>query len=1166
MEIIYCSKCGQMIPPGGIDEGKYRLVDDEPVCIKCYEKIPPEKHTGDTLLGEQKVERPKAGDELAPRPGRRPRTPPSTRSTPAARRKPSTRGLPAARRTRTASDIAAGKRGGGSSGLVVTAVVMVLLFGGALALVGLRSGGNGSGRVSGGKQRFRLTVKIEGDGTGAVVVDPPRGPYDSGTVLTLTPKPAKGSRFVAWRDGGRGNPRRVVMHGPVNAIACFAKGSSAGTGQIPAVPPSVEPIAHWKLDAVVGGQVGDVSGKGHHGKVSGGPKPMKEGARGGALTFDGVDDQVRCPRLAGLAKGNAPHTIAAWLRVEALPEKRSWILVLGQDGKGAHHWLLHANGELQLGAWGGKNSPAQVRTGLRLGRWTHLAVTTDGKTLLAYVDGVRIGRAESGFDLRDVGLVLARAASSLDEEELSYAGGLDDVRVYNRALKPEEVAALAEVKAPAATPRPADGPVAHWRFGAVSGGVIKDCSGIRLHGKAAGGPKLVTGKFGKALEFDGEDDYVEVTSSPRFDSAGTWALWVRTDGKWGSDNKSGESKMGCAVLMSRCDLEGSLRGATLGLRPDGRPFLQLKAAKDSGSLRKVCDIWSSTGVTDGRWHHVSAVFSRQAGGSSIIYVDGKRVAGSRNTAGWAFAGQPLVIGGSKDPFWEEFKGAIDDVRVYSRALSAKEIARLAAGQASPVGPDPKAAEYWVKLKRFNGKSGKAEYRPRVEEAGSGQCFRKGALGVTDAKWTWARVPAELEGRARIFGPRQRIKLANLDKTYEVSVARPCTVYVVFSGREGDKKLSWMDPKWSSTGWKCKPLTDKVDYQWLVWKREVPEPGRITLGSDTRGGESVNYVFVPKKAAAVKPPAALPAGQVYLTDLKPLNTNVPDWVHLGETVKLAEKTHEKCIVMKSKGGSTPKLTFSLGGAYGMLRFETAKMAAEMPSLQFYVYGDGKQLLVASPSAPCSVDVSGVKVLGIRIWSVLSKSVGRAVWISPRLTKKAVDLPAAAAKDELRLAPSADATLNKHAMDRNCGKEEVLLVGRPTGGNAFCFYLEFDVSGIEGEVESAGLQLHLVKSVGVTARSKFTVFNCLPGHGQTETAMTYRNQPRGSGAVRSFDASKAVPLVHVTKAVNRARAHEKKRLCLKVVPHNTNEEKGFCAYGSREGPADKRPQLIITLKKK
>ena len=43
MEIIYCTECGSMVPPAEAAKGSYRLVDDEPVCSKCYRKIAKER-------------------------------------------------------------------------------------------------------------------------------------------------------------------------------------------------------------------------------------------------------------------------------------------------------------------------------------------------------------------------------------------------------------------------------------------------------------------------------------------------------------------------------------------------------------------------------------------------------------------------------------------------------------------------------------------------------------------------------------------------------------------------------------------------------------------------------------------------------------------------------------------------------------------------------------------------------------------------------------------------------------------------------------------------------------------------------------------------------------------------------------------------------------------
>ena len=76
----------------------------------------------------------------------------------------------------------------------------------------------------------------------------------------------------------------------------------------------------------------------------------------GALSFDGVNDGLNLANLAGLSAGNTPHTIAAWVRIDSMPQTRAWLLLLGNEGTGAHHWLLNANGVSQLGSWSGNQA------------------------------------------------------------------------------------------------------------------------------------------------------------------------------------------------------------------------------------------------------------------------------------------------------------------------------------------------------------------------------------------------------------------------------------------------------------------------------------------------------------------------------------------------------------------------------------------------------------------------------------------------------------------------------------------------------------------------------------------------------------------------------------------------------------------------------------------
>ena len=193
-------------------------------------------------------------------------------------------------------------------------------------------------------------------------------------------------------------------------------------------------VLNWSLNDGSGTIASDSSGLGNNGTVSGGATWVT-GKVGGALSFDGVSGAVTLPAVAGLAPGNTPHTVAAWVKVNVLPSNRAWILLLGNEGTGAHHWLINSTGGTQLGAWSG----SQVSPTLPVGQWKHIALTFDGTTLTGYVDGVSIGSQAATFNLAGTPLTLAQA--HMGEEY--FNGVVDDVHVYSRALSAAEVAALA---------------------------------------------------------------------------------------------------------------------------------------------------------------------------------------------------------------------------------------------------------------------------------------------------------------------------------------------------------------------------------------------------------------------------------------------------------------------------------------------------------------------------------------------------------------------------------------------------------------------------------------------------------------------------------------------------------------------------------------------------
>jgi hypothetical protein len=93
---------------------------------------------------------------------------------------------------------------------------------------------------------------------------------------------------------------------------------------------------------------------------------------------------------------------------------------------------------------------------------------------------------------------------------------------------------------------------------------------------------------------------------------------------------------------------------------------------------------TATNFADGNWHHVVAVITTNtttnAGNTFIVYVDGVSQAGTRTAESsyvYAAPTSPMnFIGARNLTVARYFSGAIDEVRIYNRALSASEVQYL----------------------------------------------------------------------------------------------------------------------------------------------------------------------------------------------------------------------------------------------------------------------------------------------------------------------------------------------------------------------------------------------------------------------------------------------------------------------------------------------------------
>jgi hypothetical protein len=255
-----------------------------------------------------------------------------------------------------------------------------------------------------------------------------------------------------------------------------------------------------------------------------------------------------------------------------------------------------------------------------------------------------------------------------DMQNRHFAGALDDVRIYDRALSDVEVATLAGLDpgvvaaaAEAAIKGLERGLLGHWAFDEAEGAVVRDSSGRGNHGAVNGGANLAKGKLGGALAFDGRDDSVRVPGLA-LGEQGTWSLWLKS-------NAAVQGKG--SMLIGMHEAQHSTSGLHVILRPPGLVFAQPKD-RSSGA----CGVTTAVSIADGRWHNIVVTYHQGKGQFVRLYVDGREVSAGRNSREWSFAPNDIRIGESSDSYWQRCSGLIDDVRIYDRVLSAAEVAAL----------------------------------------------------------------------------------------------------------------------------------------------------------------------------------------------------------------------------------------------------------------------------------------------------------------------------------------------------------------------------------------------------------------------------------------------------------------------------------------------------------
>lgn len=177
------------------------------------------------------------------------------------------------------------------------------------------------------------------------------------------------------------------------------------------------------------------------------------------------------------------------------------------------------------------------------------------------------------------------------------------------------------------------------------------------------------GMVERAKSFDGAASGISVPAHADYDWAANASfsieMWIYRDAS--AVNTGGE------VMVGRVD-GGSFMQWRIGITTDRKAAFRLVATNGTGSASGLTAVSSKT-VANGAWHHIVAVRDA-AFDTNVLYVDGEledSVQSLTYDAGFGSADGPITLGWIDDSPEGRFRGTLDDVAIYRRALTEQEI-------------------------------------------------------------------------------------------------------------------------------------------------------------------------------------------------------------------------------------------------------------------------------------------------------------------------------------------------------------------------------------------------------------------------------------------------------------------------------------------------------------
>ncbi len=309
------------------------------------------------------------------------------------------------------------------------------------------------------------------------------------------------------------------------------------------------------------------------------------------------------------------------------------------------------------------------------GTWHHVVAVKTGTTKIEiFVDGISVG---SDSTIAATGSLANTDTLTVGDQDATdntndFNGDIDQVRIYNYARSQAQIAWEYNRSLP----------LAHWKFDECSGTSTYDSANNLFTGTITPGGSGQTGagtctssadtfrydgrngKYNYSLDFDGTDDYVEISDRTelRFDASTqdfSIFAWAKRD-----------TTSATQYIVSKEDADDD------GYR------LQFNSGNTITCSVDTIDITSALTVTDTNWHHVGCTIDRDGRGS--VYLDGVLAGATVAISSEVMATTATVrIGARAYTAANYFDGLLDDIKIFNYALTAEQV-KLLYNQASAI--------------------------------------------------------------------------------------------------------------------------------------------------------------------------------------------------------------------------------------------------------------------------------------------------------------------------------------------------------------------------------------------------------------------------------------------------------------------------------------------------